>query len=97
MRTGRGAGKWEGKIPVSAFPEALWPIRCLRLNYTKAEAGHSWSTGGWPLRLHDVDEQSEGYIAALLRSPPAEFSRKLNEAQRAREAVLARLLGNSDS
>jgi hypothetical protein len=40
------------------------------------------------LGLHYVDAQRKGYIAALLRFPPALFERKLGEAQAAVEAVL---------
>ena len=40
------------------------------------------------LGLKYVDDQREGYIAALLRFPPLDFGRKLVEAQSAVEAVL---------
>ncbi len=40
------------------------------------------------LGLHYVDRQRRGFIAALLRFPPALFEGKLGEAQAAVEAVL---------
>lgn len=49
------------------------------------------------LGLHYVDEQRDGFIAALLRFPAPEFDRRMAIAQHAVEAAAAVLSKNSDS